>query len=118
MHELSIAEGLLQRLREISETENNAKIVSVSLVTGRISGVDAEALEFAFNALAEDGPAAGAKLLIEKVPLRVKCLKCGLESVPSAPFPLCENCGSFNTEILSGKEFYIKSAEIEERERE
>jgi hydrogenase nickel incorporation protein HypA/HybF len=62
VHEVSIAQTLLQQVSELAITHRMAAVQRVGVAVGRYSGVVPEALAFAFEVLRE-GPALGAAAL-------------------------------------------------------
>ena len=74
MHELSLMSNLLAHAAAAAD---GAPICALRVRVGPLSGVVVAALRFAFEALAPDTPAAGARLdVAETVPV-VHCLRCG-----------------------------------------
>ena len=114
MHEFSIATSLLSIITEEAVQFQGAKVKTVTLKIGTLSGVVPEALEFAFQVLGEGTVAEGARLVIERVELRIECNACGAASMPTDPFIVCPHCGSGDVEIRSGRELDIVSMEIED----
>ncbi len=62
MHEVSIAQTLLQQVSELAAKHSMTAVQRVGVAVGRYSGVVPEALAFAFEILRE-GPALGAAAL-------------------------------------------------------
>lgn len=114
MHEFSIATSLLSIITEETVQYQGAQVKAVALRIGTLSGVVPEALEFAFQVLSEGTVAEGAKLVIERVALRIECNACGTTSTPTDPFIICPCCGSGEVEIMAGRELEIESMEIED----
>jgi hydrogenase nickel incorporation protein HypA/HybF len=114
MHEFSIATSLLEIISQEAIAYQGARVEEVTLKIGTLSGVVPEALEFAFQVLSEGTVADGARLVIERVALRIACRACGTESMPADPFIICPQCGSADVEIRAGRELEIESMEIEE----
>ena len=112
MHELSIAEALIDQLRELLDREGASKITKISLEIGEMCGVQRDPFEFAFPIASDGSPAEGAELEIREVDVQITCGACGLESHPEYPMILCGQCGSLNVEVTDGKEFKIKSVEV------
>lgn len=113
MHELSIAMALVEQLKTAAEREKALRITSVTISVGAISGADPDALEFAFKTAAEESPAAGAALVIEKIPARVHCRACGKDGEPRAHLIACRYCESTDIELTGGRELMLKNMEIE-----
>lgn len=111
MHEVAIAQGLLQIVKEQVALYGAQKVTKVKVKVGALSGVLPEALELAFTALSRGEVTEGATLEVEVVPVRVKCESCGV--LEEVPFLVCPNCGGL-VEMLSGRELQIESLEIED----
>ncbi len=114
MHEFSIATSLLSIINEETVQFQGARVKTVTLKIGTLSGVVPEALEFAFQVLSEGTVAEGATLVIERVALCIECNACGTTSTPTDPFIICPHCGSGEVEIRQGRELEIESMEIED----
>ncbi len=109
MHELSIMSNLLS----IAEgTANGAKICSLKVRIGPLSGVVVEALRFAFEALAPGSPAEGARFDIEETQLEFHCPECGaVYNTPVGAYE-CPACGCTRGELRGGNELELISIEV------
>jgi hydrogenase nickel incorporation protein HypA/HybF len=108
VHELAIIEGVLDA---VTERMGDAKISSVRLEIGALSGVVEDALRFSFDLATEGTTLQGASLEITQVPGRCRCRACGSEFSPDGPILLCP-CGSADAEVLSGQELSIASVQV------
>ena len=117
MHELSIAQALVEQVEKTVRGEGALRANRVLISVGALSGADPEALLGAFPLVAEGTVAEGAELVVEKVPARVRCRACGGESAAEGFFVGCGLCGSREVELVSGRELYLRSVEIEGEER-
>jgi len=88
------------------------KVEKVNLQIGKFSAVVPESLRLCFETAAVDTALKGAKLVIEEIPLRIRCLACDASQVIEKPIFICEKCGSGELKILSGRELDVKSIEI------
>ena len=113
MHELSLAEGLIEQLAQAAAAENALRVTRVVVVIGKYSGVEREAFEFAFPFAAEGSVAEGAELIIEELPVTVECRMCHATTHPEPTLLLCSKCESNEVELKGGREFLIQSAELE-----
>jgi hydrogenase nickel incorporation protein HypA/HybF len=111
MHELSIAEGVVEvALRHA----RGRPVAAVELKVGHLRQVVPSALEFAFELVAEGTPLEGAELRMEEVPAAGRCRSCGMDT-PLPELPLCcRRCGSGNVEITRGEELLVDALELEE----
>lgn len=113
MHELYLAESLIEQIERCLSKEGAAKVHKVTVQMGKLSGVEREPFEFAFKLASEGRITEKTKLVIEEVPLEISCGDCGEKTCPEIPFMKCGRCDSVNVKIISGKDFLIKSMEIE-----
>lgn len=113
MHELSIVVNLFEILEEKAKEKKAQKITLVKLQVGALSGVVPELLETSFDIYKKDTLAAEAKLEIQKIPFKIKCLKCGQEAVKDDYVFICEKCASRELKILSGTELLLEKVELE-----
>ncbi|OGV53273.1 MAG: hydrogenase maturation nickel metallochaperone HypA [Lentisphaerae bacterium GWF2_44_16] len=112
MHELALADSLFKQINGIIEKENVSELLSVTVSMGALSGVEKEVFEFAFSVTAEGTPLEKAKLIIELVPVALKCGDCGRKTTVKLPLIRCAECNSKNVEIVDGKDFTLKSLEV------
>ena len=112
MHEMSLAEGLLQLVEDTARRENAQRVNLVVLEIGRLSSVEPEALKFCFEAVAHDSIAQGAALEIIAVPGAGWCMLCA-ETVPlQERYGACPKCGNYQVEATGGTEMRVKEIEI------
>lgn len=112
MHELSIAESILEIVSE-SVPDRNKKVLSVTVEVGELTAVIPESLQFCFNAIIEETPYRGAQLIIREKKLTGACRTCG------SGFPInnylfqCPDCGSTDVEVTGGQELNVTELEVE-----
>ncbi|HUU27388.1 MAG TPA: hydrogenase maturation nickel metallochaperone HypA [archaeon] len=111
MHELSIAENILEIVDRHRQEQNFERLKSVTLRLGLLSGVDEDALCFAFEALTEGGPYDGAALEVEKTFPQARC-SCGHCFVVEDILYACPKCGSVIAELTGGDELNIIELEV------
>ena len=115
MHELSIATALAESLIAYSR-ENQVKVISAHVKAGILSGIDPEALQFAWEPALANFPASGlenCKLVIKTALLKHRCKKCGKEFEFSDWRIECPECGEESLHRESGSEFLLESIEVE-----
>ncbi|HBA83861.1 MAG TPA: hydrogenase maturation nickel metallochaperone HypA [Verrucomicrobia bacterium] len=112
MHELSLMENTLAIVFEEARRHGSDRVTGLRMRVGSMSGVVPEALEFAFEALTEGTPAAGAKLYIERIPLACYCSACGNEFEPPPHSFECPVCKTPSMDIRKGRELEIISIEV------
>jgi hydrogenase nickel incorporation protein HypA/HybF len=113
MHEMSIAEGILQIVEDAAAQQSFKRVTEVRLEIGALSGVEIEALTFCLEVVLKDGIAEGARIELEKVPGIGYCLGCG-ETVPVlALYDACPKCGSYQVQATGGTEMRVKDLLVE-----
>jgi hydrogenase nickel incorporation protein HypA/HybF len=113
MHEMAIAQGVLDIVLANAARHNAVRISSIKLQIGEMTEVEPESLRFCFSALADGTPAAGAELEVEVIPLRGRCRDCSREFAVERFRFLCPDCGSVGVEIISGRELRVEHLEVE-----
>ena len=113
MHELSLVQALAERLESLASERRATGIRRVVLEVGAIANVSPELLEQAFSAFQEAEPLLrGAALEVRRVPLRLRCRRCGRESMPERPAFRCPVCSS-SAEVVQGEELLLRQVELE-----
>lgn len=106
-------ESALDAIRHQAVKHGATRVSKIVLRVGALSGVDLDALRFAYEALAPHSVAAGALLEIESVPARAHCVGCGSEFGVARGFIFqCPKCGEYSGEIRAGKELGIARLEF------
>ena len=108
MHELGITRSVVAIC---AERANGARVQSVTLVIGRLSGVMSDAVRFCFDICAQGTPVEGARLEIVETPGRARCRACGGEVELQALVGRCA-CGSADLQMLSGDELKVREMEV------
>ena len=113
MHEMSLAEGVLQVIEQQARQQAFVRVLSVRLEIGRLAGVEVEAMRFCFDAVTRDSVAQGATLIIDEPEGQAWCMPCGL----SVPLPqrgsACPHCGGWQLQPTGGTELRITELEVE-----
>ncbi len=114
MHELGIAQNILEIIRQAVPEPDAASVRLIRLRVGQLSGVVPDSLEFCFQAIVSDTEMQKANLAIESVPTVFKCRKCGNRfQVNDLEFS-CPQCQGSDLEIISGKELEVVEIELAE----
>lgn len=113
MHEMSLAEGVLQIIEDHRRTHGFARVTAIYLEIGQLAGVETEALRFAFDVVARGSIAEGARLEIDALPGQGWCLQCSLAVALPALYDACPQCGSFQVQPIGGTEMRVKELAVE-----
>ena len=109
MHEYALARHIVEIAASYAK---GAKVNTVSLVAGEDSGVLAESIKLYFDLIAEDTVCEGAVIEIETIKPLLRCKSCGA-FFERKPFSFACSCGGEGAPTDIGREFYIKSIEVE-----
>ena len=113
MHELSITEHLLDHCIREAKKRHAEKIRVIRLCIGQLNGLVPDCIQIYLDMLSEGTIAEGAHIEAEFLPVKVRCRDCGRDGEITPHHLACPHCGSLRLQILSGKEFYIKSMEVD-----
>lgn len=112
MHEMSLAEGILQLIEDAARQENVRRVSAVFVEVGQLASVEVESLRFCFDVVVRGSVADGARLEIIDVPGRGWCLDCS-ESVPmSEKLGGCPRCGGYRVQVTGGTEMRVRELEV------
>jgi len=114
MHELSIANSILEAVCKERERLNGARVTKVGVRIGELAGVDPDALSFGFEVLVKDTELEPLALAIEFVSRRHECSHCGHVFTVVDYRMDCLACGSKETRCISGDELELAYLEVEE----
>lgn len=112
MHEMSLAEGILQIVADAARANAANRVQAVRLELGTLSHVERDALRFCFDAVTRDSVADGARLEILETPGRAWCMPCGASVDLRKLGDACPRCGSYQLQVTQGEEMRVKDIEI------
>ena len=113
MHELAICQSLMDQVEVIALERNALCVTSIIIGIGPLSGVEAQLLKKAYPIASAGTIAEDAELVIEHLPIKVKCSQCGNESDALPNKLICKQCGDWRTTLVSGDELMLMSVELE-----
>jgi hydrogenase nickel incorporation protein HypA/HybF len=113
MHELAITQSILGIALDEAAKRNVSRVISIKISIGDFSGVIPQLIQEYYNIASKGTVAENAKLILERVPITISCLSCGTESTVLMTSVKCPECGSDQIKLLTGREFYVNSLEVE-----
>lgn len=116
MHEVGIANLILEATRSEMALHTGARLRRVTARIGELAGVDPEALQFCFDALTRDTEFETLKLEIEVCPRKHLCPACGAEFIVADYDIRCNRCGEEKTQFMSGDQLELACLEMEQYE--
>jgi hydrogenase nickel incorporation protein HypA/HybF len=113
MHEMSIAQSLVDILREEMVRHNAGNLRSVKLHVGQLSAIVPESLSFCFQVITSGTDMEGAVLNMEVIPLRGTCEDCRQEFEIKEYVFVCPNCSGTRVRTDAGQELSIVEMEVD-----
>lgn len=113
MHEMSLAEGVLQVIEDNAKIKGFSRVKTVWLEIGELAGVEVESMRFCFDAVVKGTLADGARLEIIVSKGQGRCLTCSKMVPLQLRYDPCPLCGSYPVEPSSGLEMRVKELEVE-----
>lgn len=112
MHELSIALSMIEQIEEEVAKCGGGTVEAVFVRIGVLSGVDTQALRFAYELAREGTELANSRLEIELIPLLVYCPQCASTHAPDPQQICCPGCLTPPQQVLHGKELELRAFEM------
>ena len=109
---MSIAQSILDLVADEAARAGLERVEEVRLRIGEMSGVVPDSLSFCWSLMSKEeaaGPAQGAALAIELIPVKAECRSCGQTFIVDNYDFSCPGCGSGETDILEGRDMTIAS---------
>jgi hydrogenase nickel incorporation protein HypA/HybF len=114
MHELSIAQSMVDAVKTAATERSATRVKNVRLRIGEASGIVTDSLSFCFELLTSSDPVlVGAELQVEHIPHRARCRHCEQEFAVVNYVAQCPTCHEWSDEVLSGTELQLLEMEIE-----
>jgi len=114
MHELSIAQNIIEIVKDHVEKLHASRVTEVELDIGTISGVIPETLEFALDIAVKNTIMEGAKIKMNIFHAKAKCLSCEKDFEMEDIYTMCPHCSSMQYDVIQGKELKVKSIKFED----
>jgi hydrogenase nickel incorporation protein HypA/HybF len=113
MHELSIAESILEAVRKELVSYPGARPTRVGLRIGELAAVDVDSLSFCFESVVRGTEWESLQLDAQLCPQRRTCNDCGKEFAVVEYNSHCPMCAGCNTTPSSGDELDFDYLEVE-----
>ena len=109
MHELSIAQSIVELAEEQALNHQAKYIEELELEIGSLAGIEWQSLEFALESCVKGTLLQNARIVRHTISGEGRCGDCEtVFPVDTLLFP-CPVCGSYAVKIIKGKELRIKS---------
>ena len=113
MHEMSLAEGVLQIVEDAARRQGFARVRAIRLEIGAMAAVEPEALRFCFDVVSRETVADGARLEIVATEGQGQCLECGRRMRVRERYAPCPGCGGHRVQIIAGMEMRVRELEVD-----
>ncbi len=115
MHELSVIQSVLDIVIDYATKANAKQVKQINLEIGELSGFIPEWIQNYFDFVSKDTISEKAKLNIKQIPAKFKCLECKKEfGIKKGKLEfICPKCKSKDVDLLQGREYLIKSIEVD-----
>ena len=113
MHELSIAESILEAVRKEVASRPGSRPIRIGLRIGELAAIDVDSLTFCFEAVLKGTDWEGLQLEARACPVRRVCRDCGHEFAVIEYDATCPACAGTNTKLSSGDELDFDYLEVE-----
>lgn len=112
MHELSLAKDIVEMVYQYVPAGEINEVKFVVIKVGQFSGVVADSLKFSYQAITSQTDLESSELEIIDIPFRLKCHNCNKVTSNEFGMMICDECGSADTEILSGCELKVQEVKL------
>ncbi|MFX0113852.1 MAG: hydrogenase maturation nickel metallochaperone HypA [Candidatus Hodarchaeota archaeon] len=120
MHELSLADSIINTALDVAKEHGANSIKQVTIEIGSFALVQLDQLKFCIDIIAEKTIAAQAHFKILQKAGEISCLECGfngkVKEAEEYTFGMslfaCPRCSSLSTQILSGREVIVRSVDL------
>jgi hydrogenase nickel incorporation protein HypA/HybF len=113
MHEMALAEEVLQIVEDAARREGFRRVRALWLEIGQLSSVEPEAMRFCFEAVARDSVADGARLEIVAVAGSAWCETCAAPVALANFGDACPDCGGYRLKVTGGTQMRVQQLEAE-----
>ena len=108
MHEIGIVRSMCKTVLDYAKENNIQSISAIVCQVGELSLVIPEYLQEIYPAVVMDTELSDTELVLEVIPGMAECNECDEIFNVIEHEGYCPNCGSFDKDILTGKDFLIK----------
>ncbi|MDH2998545.1 hydrogenase nickel incorporation protein HybF [Pasteurellaceae bacterium LFhippo2] len=112
MHELSLAQNIMDIVEEQCRKNNVNKVTALWLELGVLSCVEQSALEFCFEMITKDTVAENCQIHFIPIPALAYCWQCQKQVEIQINHNACPHCNSTHLQHRMGNELRIREIEV------
>ena len=109
MHELSIAQSIVELAEEQARNHQAQCIEELELEIGSLTGIELQSLEFALESCVKGTLLENARIVRHDIAGEGRCGDCEKVFPIDTLFMPCPFCNSYAVNVIKGKELRIKS---------
>jgi len=116
MHEMALTAPIVDIVVRQARICDAKHVRKVKLKVGELRDIVEPMMKDCFRHFAQGTAAEGADLIVEHVPLRVRCTNCGCEfggRKTELRDLCCPSCREKHFELMTGSELYVEDIEID-----
>lgn len=102
----------MAQVRALAQQHGATSVGAITVRIGPLSGVEPDLLDRAFGIARGGPPVDQATLVVERVPLVVRCRDCEAEGPARPNRMLCAECNSYHVDVISGDEMLLARVEL------
>ena len=110
-----VTESILEIALRNAEEAGAERITDIFLVIGELSSIVDDSVSFYWGIISEGTAAAGSSLHFKRIPAEFSCRDCGRQFGLQENL-LCPKCDSSQISVTAGREFFLESLEVVERQ--
>jgi hydrogenase nickel incorporation protein HypA/HybF len=113
MHEMSIAQSLVDVIRDEMRKAHAGRLRTVRLNIGKMTAIVPDSLSFCFQVITTETELQGAELIMDIIPLTGYCRECEEKfEIENYDFS-CPSCGGNKIETIGGQDLSIVEIEVD-----
>ncbi len=109
MHELSVVMSIIDIAEAYAGKAGSDRVDEIELDIGTLSGVDMDALDFAWTEAVKTTLLSRAVRRINRIAARARCMDCDHVFDVDQPGTPCPVCSGYLVVLIRGKELRVKS---------
>jgi hydrogenase nickel incorporation protein HypA/HybF len=113
LHELSVAQSLLDIALRHAKQADATRITDLHLLIGDLASIVDDSLQFHWDMISQGTLAEGAQLHFQRIPTELRCDECGHTYQPGRGELVCPSCAGVRVRVVRGEEFQLESIEVE-----
>ena len=112
MHEVSVIEEIVEQVKLEIGKYPGAKLDTVNLQVGKLRQFVPEIMSFCYDVTVKDSELEGSRLIVNEIPINIRCKSCGQETELEVYDFHCPACESWEVEMLTGNELILDSLQM------